>query len=58
MPKAVADIIRQVPPSTVVQADEALLREFQEIADFYARHGLSPQPIDVKGTTFDVLAAQ
>ncbi|MGO4391851.1 ABC transporter substrate-binding protein [Variovorax sp. M-6] len=58
VPKAVADIIRQVPPSTVVQADEALLREFQEIADFYARHGLSPQPIDVKGTTYDVLAAQ
>lgn len=57
IPKAVADIIRQVPPSTVAQADDALLREFQEIADFYSKYGLSAQPIDVKGTTYDVLAA-
>ncbi len=56
VPKAVADIIRQVPPSTVVPADDALLREFQEVADFYGRHGLSAQPIDVKGTTIDVAA--
>jgi len=58
VPKAVADIIRQVPPSTVAPADDALLGEFQALADFYARYGLASQPIDVKGTTFDVLASQ
>ena len=54
VPKATADIIRRVPPSTFVPADDALLREFQEVADFYAKYGLSAQPIDVKGTTIDV----
>ncbi|MDM0018857.1 ABC transporter substrate-binding protein [Variovorax saccharolyticus] len=56
VPKAVADIIRQVPPSTLVPADDTLLREFQEVADFYAKHGLSPQPIEVNGRTLNVAA--
>lgn len=54
VPKNVADIIRQVPPSTVVPADAALLQEFQTLADFYAKYVPSQRPIDVKGSTFDV----
>ncbi|WP_413738223.1 ABC transporter substrate-binding protein [Sodalis sp. RH21] len=55
VPKDVADIIRRIPPSTIIPADESVLKEFQEIADFYTRYGLTKQPIDVTGTVYNVI---
>jgi len=54
VPKEVADIIRRVPPSTIVSADDSVLGEFKEIADFYTRYGLTQRQIDVTGTLYNI----
>lgn len=54
VPKEVVAILKQVPPSTLAPADAALQRELETLADFYAESGLSPNRIDISGTTFDV----
>ncbi len=55
VPKEVVDIIRRVPPATIGPADETTLKEFNEIADFYTRSGLTKQRIDVNSSLFNVL---
>ncbi|MBS0847337.1 aliphatic sulfonate ABC transporter substrate-binding protein [Citrobacter sp. JGM124] len=54
IPKEVADIIRQVPPSTIVPADDTTLKEFNEIADFYTRSGMATKRIDVNNSLYNV----
>lgn len=55
MPKDVAAILRKVQPQALAPADDAFLKELDEVAKFYVSQGLTPQKIDVKGLTVNVL---